>query len=517
MKGKNMRPAAVIIFVLLLAGLAFFTYQVGSLNMLPLKFFVPLVVVFILAAVILGAVLLEKQGKYQAKSANGGRITAMVISVVLILTSLGGSYGIFKVRQTMHAVTDEPQITAVVDVYVRKEDPAQKLEDMGLYTLGITSAYDMENTRIALGKMENRVGGSVRTITYETVDQMADALYKGQVDALLINNAYVPILCELEGHNDFTERTRLLAEFSIETDLPDETGSAADPDSTEDQGGSEDEKHDSTLVFYISGSDTRSNSVSSPSRSDVNILAAANLETKEILLLNTPRDYYIPNPAKDGRLDKLTHCGVYGDGVEYSIEALSDLYDIHVDYYARINFTGFETLIDALGGVTVESDASFRTDGGVYIEKGENTLNGREALEFARERHALSNGDIGRGNHQMQVIKAALNKMMSTKIITRYSEILDSLQGMFVTDMPQKKIAELVKMQLDDMASWNIHSYAVDGQGDSKKTASAPGEYLYVMIPDENKVSHAQKLFQMVMDGKKLTESMVNPSEPANP
>ena len=107
------------------------------------------------------------------------------------------------------------------------------------------------------------------------------------------------------------------------------------------------------FVVYISGSDTR-NLTLTTSRSDVNILAVVNPSTKQVLLINTPRDYYVDTAASAGAKDKLTHCGMYG--IDCSMATLGNLYDEHVDYYVQINFNGFKTIVDAVGGITVESE-----------------------------------------------------------------------------------------------------------------------------------------------------------------
>jgi LCP family protein required for cell wall assembly len=262
------------------------------------------------------------------------------------------------------------------------------------------------------------------------------------------------------------------------------------------------------FVVYVSGSDTYGSQIVKTGRSDVNILAVVNPMTKQVLLINTPRDYYVENTAGGGARDKLTHCGIYG--AECSMQALGDLYGMGIDYYAKINFTGFETLIDAIGGITVYSDVSFSKPN-VTVYEGENYFNGSQALAFARERKLLAGGDNARGKNQMKVIKAVLQKMMSGAIITKYAEVLDSLEGMFETSMDRSEINSLVKMQLSDMASWNIQSFAVTGEGDSKTNYSLPGMSVYVMLPDEELVAQASGLINKVVNGEILTEADLTP------
>jgi anionic cell wall polymer biosynthesis LytR-Cps2A-Psr (LCP) family protein len=195
------------------------------------------------------------------------------------------------------------------------------------------------------------------------------------------------------------------------------------------------------------------------------------------------------------------------------MEALSQLYDIDVDYYVQINFNGFKKLIDAIGGITVESEYTFSSYiyGGTYhYTKGSNTLDGASALAFARERYEVPGGDETRGKHQMAVIQAVIDKVTSSStILSNYSDIMTSLEGMFVTSFSSEEISSLVKMQLNDNASWNIHSFAVSGTGGKSTTYSAPTQKSYVMYPNEAMVSFAQSLVDAVENGESLTDESV--------
>lgn len=257
---------------------------------------------------------------------------------------------------------------------------------------------------------------------------------------------------------------------------------------------------DDSFIVYLSGSDTRNNELDSNSRSDVNILAVVNPVTHKILLVNTPRDYYVQNPNCNNKMDKLTHCGL--GGVECSMTALQQLYDLdNIDYYCRINFTGFEMLIDAIGGVDVVSDVGFTTEAtsNVRIVKGQNHLNGFEALAFARERHALASGDFARGENQMKVIKAIAEKITSSDtLIKNYSSIMDSMSGMFETDIPKLLIQHSVKEQLSNSSNWDISSYAVTGQVGTAVCASS-GEALSIVYQDEESVAQAKILISQMI------------------
>ena len=259
------------------------------------------------------------------------------------------------------------------------------------------------------------------------------------------------------------------------------------------------------FVIYLSGVDTRGE-LTEKARSDVNILAAVNPVTKRVVLINTPRDYYVDLAGTSDK-DKLTHAGLYG--VETSMETLGNLYGVNVDHYIRINFAGFISIIDALGGVDVYSDQAFTSVGspGYYdpttFVEGWNHLDGKAALAFARERHAFASGDIQRGINQMKVIDAMANKLKSPTVLMSFSKLMDAVSNCFVTSLSQEQISALVRMQLGDLANWDIESCSVTGSsGKSSQCYSAKGQSLYVMKPDESSVSKAKELIASVLGGE---------------
>lgn len=259
------------------------------------------------------------------------------------------------------------------------------------------------------------------------------------------------------------------------------------------------------FVLYLSGVDNRGE-LTEKARSDVNILAVVNPTTKRVALINTPRDYYVDLAGTDSK-DKLTHAGLYG--VETSMATLGNLYGIQVDHYIRIDFSGFISIIDAVGGVDVYSDQAFTSVGspGYYdpttFAEGWNHLDGKSALAFARERHAFKTGDIQRGINQMKVIDAMANKLKSPTVLMSFSKLMDAVSNCFVTSLSQEQISALVRMQLGDLANWDIESCSVTGSsGKSSQCYSAKGQSLYVMKPDESSVSKAKELIASVLGGE---------------
>ena len=242
--------------------------------------------------------------------------------------------------------------------------------------------------------------------------------------------------------------------------------------------------------ILISGIDV-SGPISTTSRSDVNIIMTVNPLDHRILLTTTPRDYYVFIPGISGdERDKLTHAGVYG--IKTSMRTLENLYDVGISDYIRINFDSLIQLVDALGGVDVNSEVEF-SSGDYYFRRGMNHLNGEEALAFSRSRHQFGSGDNQRGQNQMLVLTAILNKLQSPDLLRDPSEVLDVVGRSMQTSFTSEEIANVISWQLDSGHGWDIGRQAVTGTGDSQQTFSMGGTDLYVMWPDEESVSSASE------------------------
>lgn len=492
--------SCIVTTILLVAeGVVFF--RIWDLKMLPMKYFLSLLAVTLIINIPIIIMMFPGAKRVEKFSGKCGRIVAYVLSLIFIIGSLFGWNVVARLDTTFDAITQKPSVSAHVGVYVLADDSANTIEDISKYTFAMTDSYDTDNGQAALSDIQNRLGTEVSVQKFDTVFAMVDALYAGDVQAMILNVAYTDIFDDVEHYRDFSEKTKKIYQYEVSTTV-EKPAQEPTETPTESTVPPKEEKKPPFIV-YLSGSDTRSN-VLATSRSDVNILAVVNPENKQILLVNTPRDYFIPNPAGGGALDKLTHCGIYGIGC--SVEALSDLYGYPIDYNAQINFTGFETLIDAIGGINIVSDV----DDGVYLRQGDNHMDGKLALKFARDRFRYSDGDHARGRHQMLVIKAVVEKMSTGAIVANYSDILDSLQEMFVTDMPSDLIAGLIKDQLSTMVKWDVLTYAVAGAGGSEIPYSMPGLYAYVMYPDQGMVDYASGLIGRVLDGETLTQEDIS-------
>ncbi len=469
--------------------LAVFGVVLFRLNMLPMPMTIGILAGLLAVIVGIGFLIGRARGK-------GRWIVGVVLDVLLGALLLAGSAYIMRGISTLQHITQTKTEVSVVNVYVRSDDAAQSLSDVTDYSFGIIAKLDRDNTDSTIAQLDQDLNTTISAKEFDGSSELVDALLNHKVDAIILNSAYVDLLQETEGYENISSQIRVLTEKKVET-----TTTTEEPAEETEQETQTSDENATVFSLYISGIDSREG-LTAKSRSDVNIIATVNTETKQVLLVSTPRDYYVPLSISNGARDKLTHAGIYG--VDVSVATLEMLYGIDIDYYFRVNFSGFENIIDALGGVTVQSDYTFSTGDYDYV-KGENTLNGSEALAFARERHAFADGDHQRGKDQMEVIKGVINKLISPSFLTNYNSVMSAVEGNFEMTIPTDLIASLVREQLSSGGDWNVVTYSVSGTGDSQKPYSMSTK-AYVMWPDEETVAEAQELMRQVRDGEILTQ-----------
>lgn len=476
-----------------------------TVNFLALVFFLALAVGFVasaistqflppvLVAVLIAVVALLSVGVLALRRSHRGgiRVVGSVLSVIFCLIF---AFGIGYIRvglDTLNRITTTDPETVTMSIYVRDGD-SRTLEQLLSAPWG-TLSTDPNNTQSALTKLEETHHVTLTPQAYPEATELVDALEQNQVDAILVSRSR---LSQLENMPDYASTLSTLREVgTVQVELSSNSQSTQPVTSL-----------DQVFTVYISGNDTRSNDINDTERSDVNIIATINPKTRQILLLSTPRDYYIPLSISNGVEDKLTHAGEYG--IDVSMDTLEMLYDINLDYYFKVNFSGFQQIIDALGGIDVDSQYDFSSqisDHPIHYNKGINHLNGEEALYYVRERYSFVNGDFQRGIHQMQVIQAVMDKVLSPTILTQYIPMMEAMSDCFRTSVPTDLISALVRSQLSGGGDWNMVSYYVTGHEEHHTTYSDPRNKASVIIPDESTVETAKQLMEQVRNGEIIT------------
>ena len=460
-----------------------FLWVIFSLNILPMKFTVLLLIVLL---ALLGVVFYT-QKRHKGKASYGKSL-----SILMIIILAAGSYYLGMINGAFNKVIGGTHKIDNMVVAVLKDDPAETIQDAKDYTFGVQYQLGAEDVRQTIDEINKEVNSEINVTEYVDVAEQAEALFEGSVKAIIYNEGYAGIL-EEEIAN-YQSEVKIIYSHEITKELLNSSVENINVKNT-------------TFNVYLSGIDVYG-SIKRTSRSDVNIIATVNTETHQILLTTTPRDYYVTIPdVSKGKRDKLTHAGIYG--VDASIATLENLYETEIPFYARVNFTSIIDIVDELGGVDVNSKYSFKTIDGMKVKKGMNHFNGKQALAFSRERKNVPGGDYQRGKNQQAVIVAIIQKMISPKILVSASGIIDSVSGSVETNMSQNQLQDLIKSQLNKGGSWNIYSVAAEGKGKSDYTYSMPGRKLYVSEPVQESVQNIIDLMKRVQNGEIIEGSEV--------
>ena len=484
--GKHI-PGLIVTLVVLITAIVF-AVMLLNMKVIPTKFIAVIGLVMLVLIVIVGALVWSTDGKIRFVV---GVILAAVFAAVFIL----GSMYVYKTHSTLAGISGVNTEVTEVGIYVRADDSADSIEATADYVYGVLTDLDRANSDKAIQEVDSETGKTVQVQEYAGLTELVDGLLNGQTGAIVLNSAYLSVIEEMDGYSDISSRIKELTVKKVETTIePQETEAKAEENTNDG----------SIYTIFISGIDSRSGLVAK-SRSDSNIIATVNTATRQVLLVSTPRDYFVPLSISGGQRDKLTHAGIYG--INVCMDTLGMLYNIDINYYFRINFGGFVKVIDALGGITVNSDYDFDSKNilGYHFNKGENYLNGEQALIFARERYAFQEGDRQRGKNQMEVIRGVVKKALSPEILTSYSSILSSLDGCFGTNITYEEIAQILQQQLTNGGDWTIVSYSVNGTGATEKPYSM-SQKAYVMVPDYNTVDKAKSLMEKVRNGEVVTQ-----------
>ncbi len=416
-------------------------------------------------------------------------ILLSIFSTLIIAMSIYGYVAISRSENTLENVNSN-NVSEIVNmsIYVMADSSIRDVSELKDKEIALVTEDDSSDE--VKDYIDSVVGKENVIYTYkDNKIEVLDFLLEDECDAIILEDAFVDIVVDHEEYSDIKDRIIKIYSNSVEIEVEIQEDIKAEEEAEDDASTEE------PFIVYISGIDMWGY-VNARSRSDVNILTVVNPHTSHIQLINTPRDYYVYLPNQDG-MDKLTHAGLYG--VESSESALENLYGIDIDYFIKMNFSGFEKIIDSIGGIDVYSEYDFTVEPIKHYTVGYNHVTGLEALAFARERYSFAGGDVQRGNNQMEVIKATISKITSPAILVNYDDILAGVEDTIVTDMPSEDIYSFIKMQLANGNDWHIDQYTVTGTDDSRVTYSIPGMSAYVMIPDENEINNAKELINNVL------------------
>ena len=461
-----------ILYTVLVAFLLFIMFNYNFLSFRFLNIIITIGLLVVLAI----SIFLQKAKK-----------STLVTTIILVVFSLISLVGVFGFKQMIDITNRMNQTAAFSEVEMSIVVPKDSdIKDVNqLTTVQAPTKVDKNNVDTLMSALKKDKKVDVKVDDVASYQEAYDNLKSGKSKAMVLSGSYASLLESVD--SNYASNLKTIYTYKIKKK---NNNSAKQVDSK-------------VFNIYISGIDTYG-SISTVSRSDVNIIMTVNMNTHKILLTTTPRDAYvkIPDGGAD-QYDKLTHAGIYG--VETSEKTLENLYGIKIDYYARINFTSFLKLIDQLGGVTVHNDQAFTSLHGKFdFPVGDIQMNSEQALGFVRERYSLDGGDNDRGKNQEKVISAIVNKLASLNSVSNFTSIVNNLQDSVQTNMSLDTINALANTQLDSGSKFTVTSQAVTGTGSTGQLTSyaMPNSSLYMMKLDDSSVESASQAINNLMEEK---------------
>lgn len=454
--GKYLSIFLLIVSVLVLL-LVYF------INVLPLEYFIVLVILVFITDLFAIMLLLSK-GRIR-------NVIGILLTIILLILMIFGITYELNTLDFLKQFGFNSYKTENYNVIVLDSSEYDELEDLNNLSIAHLDLDTHKGLQNAVTDIKKEI--KFTSLVGEDISDLTEMLESDETSAIILESAQLSII--EEENKEFYDSIRIIWSTDVEIEIA-KIGESVDV--TKD-----------SFNILISGIDTYG-SITKVSRSDVNILVTVNPSTHSILLTSIPRDYYVLLPEFN-EYDKLTHAGIYG--IETSVSAVENLLDTTINYYIKVNFTSLIDIVDALGGITVESNYDFTTQDGYHFTKGTNELNGKEALSFARERKAFADGDRIRGQNQELILASLINKAMSASIITNYVDLLNALDDKFVTNITDEEITDFIKKQISEMPSWNINAISLDGSNAYDYTYSYKSQKLYVMKPYEESVLNAKE------------------------
>lgn len=481
---------AIVLSIVLVVTAGIMVYEILKLEILPSNILLPVILVIILFSLILLLLI---------NFCAHGLATKIIFSFLVILISVAyglGDYYLYSTASTLNIVTEQAAKSKnTVSLIVMAESTKTDVQDINGSKIGVLKNINKEGTKKSLNDISKQnIGYS--TEKFDNVPAMLQALYEGEVDAIILNEAYRSNVSEIENYGNFNNETKVIHQTVYYTKEANNSLAVSDITSK-------------PFTILITGNDSFG-TLDEVSRSDVNMIVTINPLTSTILMTSIPRDAFVTEVCDDyacnyGVEDKLTHTGIYG--ADTTKDTLENLLDIDINYIFRVNFSSMIDIVDALGGIDIDvaegmAVSRFYSDSTLEgVHEGQNHLNGKRALAYSRERKAYLDGDVQRARNQQQVLQAMFKKASSPEIISKYSNILKAVGKAFDTNMTTKEITSFIKYQLQASPSWKFEQYVLKGENTLKVSPELGMEVSAVELYAYS-IQTASEKIEAVLDGK---------------
>ena len=420
--------------------------------------------------VVLDLVIIFKvRSKRRHKEKRARLLTFFLILYLLINCAISGL--IMYAYGTLSSINRET-VTYSSSLIVASSSEIEDVKDLKDNTIGILSDETSPEGNIIPNEVikENKLKDDNEIVEYDDYFTAMADLYDGEVDSIFVPTDYPSMFVSMETYQNIESDTKIILTKEKEMKKA----------STSNRSSSKGKSVTEPFTILLMGVDSAEEGLSknTVANGDSLILVTFNPNTLNATMLSIPRDSYVPIACWSGTPEnKITHAAAYG--TDCMMDTIENYFDVTIDYYAKINFKGLVSLVDTLGGITVDVPQDLCTDnsnreGQVCINAGVQTLNGEQALVLARNRKQLAAGDLDRGLNQQLVIQGILNKVKDMKSINQVMDVLNTITNNLDTNFTEQQILsfyDIAKdimsnaLQKDDADLINIEQLYLDGTG----------------------------------------------------
>ena len=412
-------------------------------------------------------IIFKVRSKRRHKEKKARLLTFFLILYLLINCAISGL--IMYAYGTLSSINRDT-VTYSSSLIVPSSSEIEDVKDLKDNTIGILSDESSPEGNIIPNEVidENKLKDENEIVEYDDYFTAMADLYEGEVDSIFVPTDYPSMFASMETYQNIKDDTKIILTKEKEMRKTSNRTSSAGKSVTE------------PFTILLMGVDSAEEGLSknTVANGDSLILVTFNPNTLNATMLSIPRDSYVPIACWSGNPEnKITHAAAYG--TDCMMDTIENYFDVTIDYYAKINFKGLVSLVDTLGGITVEVPQDLCTDnsnreGQVCISAGLQTLNGEQALVLARNRKQLAGGDLDRGLNQQLVIQGILNKVKDMKSINQVMDVLNTVTNNLDTNFTEQQILSFYdiakdimnnSLQKDDADLINIEQLYLDGTG----------------------------------------------------
>lgn len=369
----------------------------------------------------------------------------VVTCVIAVLITLGGAFGTYYLARINNAVSNivnnqdgETYETIRVSIATYDNKNIDSIEDLAGKKVGSLSNSGVSAASVGRNHLtKNGIEPTYKE--YNMTSELYQALIEGEIDAAIFPSTYRSQLSnDDDGFDSFLEKTTDILKFEEKVVTSNSETSKIDISV---------EPFNILLIGYAP-------EPGGGGLTDAIIVASVNPQTMSTTMVSIPRDSYVPISCYNNARSKINDAGAASKAC--LMETVGNLLEIDIDFYMEVNFQGLVDIVDALGGILINSPIEFvaqnsssnRGEMTVWVPAGEVLANGEQALAFARERKLMPNGDFDRQVHQQEVISEIVRRFMDLKDINQALAVMDAAGENFSTNLSISQLTSIFNYML---------------------------------------------------------------------